>query len=182
MKLVQTVAPTTEPITLVEAKAFLRVLGSDDDALITTMIAQATKHVENVVNRQLIRATYELYTDGFITKLPKNPIQSIEKIEYMDENEVYQLLDASLYYLYEELEIGKIEYKDLPGLLTHKKAVKITFVCGHTSVPEPIQAYIKVKVSTLYEFREQFIVGASVSHPKDDFIENLLSPYKIKEF
>ena len=180
--LVQIVAPLTEAITTADAKVFLRIMGTQDDALINSMIAQATKHVENIINRQLMRATYELYTDGFITKLPKNPIQSIEKIEYMDENEVYQLLNASLYYLYEELEIGKIEYKDLPGLPTHKKAVKITFVCGHLSVPAPIEAYIKVKVSTLYEFREQFIVGASVSHPKDEFIENLLSPYKIKEF
>ena len=83
--LVQIVAPLTEAITTADAKVFLRIMGTQDDALINSMIAQATKHVENIINRQLMRATYELYTDGFITKLPKNPIQSIEKIEYMDE-------------------------------------------------------------------------------------------------
>ena len=181
--LVLKVAPITNTIALEDAKTFLGMLGIDGgDTLITSLIKGATEHVENTTNRQLMSATYELYADSFITKLPKNPIQSIEKIEYMDENEVYQVLDSSLYYLYEYLDIGMIEYKNLPVLPTHKKAVKITFVCGYTVVPEPIKAYIRVKIATLYEFREEFVAGASVSDIGNNLIDNLLSPYKIKEF
>ncbi|NOX15965.1 MAG: hypothetical protein GXP61_08075 [Epsilonproteobacteria bacterium] len=182
MQLVQTVAPATMAITLDDAKGFLRVLSTDDDVLIASMIVQATKHVENLTNRQLVSATYELYSDSFEQKMPKNPIQSIQKIEYMDANQNYIVLDNSLYYLYEDLEIGKIEYVTLPILpTTHKKAVKITFTCGYATIPEPILAYIRVKIATFYEFREEFLIG-TIATPSDKFIENLLNPYKIKEF
>ena len=41
MKLIQSVAPTTDPIALADMKSFLRVLHTDDDALITSYIKAA---------------------------------------------------------------------------------------------------------------------------------------------
>lgn len=186
MRLVQTVAPVQEPISLTEAKDFLRVLDNDSDALISALIVAVREHAENVTNRQLESATYELYAEDFISKLPKNPITSISKIEYMNENGFYQILDSNLYYLYEDNGIGKIMYLDLLNvpfpttIKEHKEAVKITFTSGYTTVPEAIKQYMKVKISTLFENREQFVIGASISSFGDKFIENLLNPYKIR--
>ena len=187
MQLVQTVAPLVEPLTLDEAKDFLRVLDNDSDTLISSMISAVREHVQNVTNRQLEVATYELYADSFISALSKNPIKSIDKIEYMDANGDYLLLDSNLYYLYEDLEVGHIDYLQLvsapyPNIQDHKKAVKITFTCGYDKVPEAIKAYMRVKISTLFENREEFVIGAPIAEFGSRFIENLLSPYKIKEF
>jgi len=180
--LVQIVAPTAEPLSLTEAKLFLRVLSAADDTLITSMIKASREYAEDITNTQLMVATYELYAGNLVAKLPKNPIKSIEKIEYMGEDEVYQLLDTSLYYLWEENGIGKIEYKECPTLISHKKALKITFTSGFQSVPEAIKAWMRVKVSTLYENREQFVIGVSISSFNDKFVDCLLNSYKIKEF
>ena len=180
MQLIQTVAPAQEPITLDEAKAFIRILDDEDDLLIGTLISAVREHVENVTNRQLGSATFELYASDFITKLPKNPVASISKIEYMDENGSYTELDNTTYYLYEHNGIGCINYSDIPTVKDHKKAVKITFVSGYASVPEAIKAYMKVKISTLYENREEFVIGASIAEFGNEFVENLLSSYKVR--
>ena len=185
MQLVQTVVPTQEPISLSEAKDFLRVLDNDSDALISSLIVAVREHVENVTNRQLESATFELYTDDFVSKLPKNPIQTVDKIEYLDESGNYQTLNSVNYYVYENNGISYIKYIELisstfPSLQDHKKAVKITFTAGYETVPEAVKQYIKVKISTLFENREQYVIGASISDFGNKFIENLLTPYRVR--
>ena len=66
MYLVQTVAPISEPITLDEVKAFAVVFEDSDDSLLTSFITVAREDVESYTNRQLMSATYELYTDRYI--------------------------------------------------------------------------------------------------------------------
>lgn len=180
MQLVQTVAPSTEPITLDEAKSFMRILENDDDLIIGSLISSSREYVENVTNRQLVSAIFELYCDDFISKLPKNPIISVDKIEYLNNDGSYIELDITSYYLYERNGIGFISYSSIPSLLDHKKAVKITFKAGYESVPEAIKSYIKVRVSTLYENRETYVIGTSISSFDNKFVENMLSPYKVR--
>ena len=182
MQLVQTVAPTQKPITLEEAKAFLRVTDTADDATINLLIGAVTDHVENVTNRQLNTATYELYSNNLITKLPKNPIQSLSKIEYMDVDGSYVELDDTTYYLYENNGVALINYSEFPSIYVHEKAIKITCVSGYVKVPDAIKSYMNVTISTLYENREKFFVGASIAEFSNEFIENMLSSYRVRSF
>ena len=46
MALVLTAVPAAEPISLADAKAHLRIDGSDEDALLTALIAAARMFVE----------------------------------------------------------------------------------------------------------------------------------------
>lgn len=178
MQVVQ-IPPASTSVSLIDAKAFLRILHSDEDTLIVDIIKSVEEHTQNILNRQLEVATYELYSDDFISKLPKNPINSIDKIEYKDESGTYVTLDATTYYLYERNGVGFISYSKVPAHKTHKKAIKITFTCGYTVVPMPIKSYMRVKISTLYENREEYVVGASVSKLDNGFVHNLLKPYRI---
>lgn len=180
MQLVQIVAPTESAISLTTAKAALRILNTDEDDLITDIISSVEEHAQNILNRQLEVATYELYTNDFISTLPKNPIKSISKIEYMDTDGAYVELDSSTYYLYSHNGIGCINYGFIPSTKEHQRAVKITFVCGYDTIPAPIKTYLRVKVSTLYENREEYVIGVSIAEFGNKFIENLLAPYKIR--
>ncbi len=179
MQLIQTVAPLKEPLTLAEAKEFLRVLDDDSDNDILTTIAEVIESIEEYTARQLMTATFEVFTEDFIVKLPKNPIQSISKIEYMDENCDYIELDNTTYYLYERFGIGCVNYSIIPNYKEHKKAIKITIVCGYIDVPKPIIRYIKVKLSTWMELKEDEVLGISISKV-EGYTENLISPYKIR--
>ena len=182
MDLVQTVAPIEEPITLQVAKDFLRVIETDDDTEIQAMITSAREYAENYTNRQIKSATYELYLEEFseTIQLPKNPIQSITSIEYMDESGVYQTLDSASYYTYLDNEITTIFFEDMPDHKDHKRAIKITFVSGYSAVPESITAYIKILVSTLYENRELYIIGVSVDKLANPMALKMLDMYRVQ--
>jgi uncharacterized phiE125 gp8 family phage protein len=54
-----------EPITLNEAKAHLRVFGTDDDGYITSLIAAARQSAESLTDRALLPQTWELALDEF---------------------------------------------------------------------------------------------------------------------
>jgi len=180
MYLKQTITPASEPITLDKAKAFLRVLDNDSDELINSLIVAAREHVENITNRQLLLATFELYDANIVHKLPKNPIRSIEKIELLGSDGAYSEFDSSLYYLFIEHGVGYVGYKTMPTLLNHPQAYKITFTSGYDVVPEAIKQYMKVKIATLFENREQFVVGVSISEFSNKFIDSLIAPYIVR--
>jgi uncharacterized phiE125 gp8 family phage protein len=58
-------APATEPLSLGEAKAFLRVEHDADDDVITALIAGARIHVEAQTRRALITQTWRIVRDAW---------------------------------------------------------------------------------------------------------------------
>lgn len=56
-------APSIEPVTLTEAKDFLRVTGTDDDDLITSLIVAARTNAESYTRRAFITQTWKLLRD-----------------------------------------------------------------------------------------------------------------------
>ncbi len=56
--------PAIEPLSLVEAKAFLRVATSDDDDVIAALIADARFHVEAQTRRALITQNWRMALDA----------------------------------------------------------------------------------------------------------------------
>lgn len=149
LKLIQ--SPTHEPISLQEAKDALRILHNDDDDLIQELIIASRQRAEDITNRQIMPAVYELYSEQWITKLPKNPILRIGEIAYLNENNEYQYLESTHYYWHEEHGVGSIEYIQLPVLQSHKKAFRVTFECGYETVPVSIKRWLCAKVAELYD-------------------------------
>jgi hypothetical protein len=78
--LITLVEPTAEPITLVQAKNFLRVQITDDDDLISGLITAAREMVEHFCNRSFVPKTYCMvldcfpyYTDSVMSQLAYPP-------------------------------------------------------------------------------------------------------------
>ncbi len=86
MKLIQTVAPTSNCVTLDEMKNYLRVLHSDDDGMISSMVLMAQQSAEIIMNRQIMPCTYELYLDAMQSEivLPRPPFKSLESFQFFD--------------------------------------------------------------------------------------------------
>jgi len=61
----QLAPPANEPVTLQEAKDWLRLEIPDDDAVVRSLIAAARKYVENRTGMQLCTATWEFTADRF---------------------------------------------------------------------------------------------------------------------
>lgn len=98
-------APIMEPIQLYEAKDHLRVIGTDDDAVISDFIGAARLWCENWKEEAFITQTWDLYLDRFYERpahrrttwqsaigydegryieIPKRPLQYIETLTYLD--------------------------------------------------------------------------------------------------
>jgi uncharacterized phiE125 gp8 family phage protein len=81
-------APAFEPLSLAEAKAFLRVETSDDDDVIGVLIAGARIHVEVQTRRALITQSWRISIDvwpdnGRLTILPA-PLQALTAARIYD--------------------------------------------------------------------------------------------------
>ena len=57
--------PAVEPLSLAEAKAWLRVAHDDDDALIAALVASGRAHIEKETRRALIAQTWRIVRDAW---------------------------------------------------------------------------------------------------------------------
>lgn len=74
-----------EPITLEEAKAWMKVDGTADDTLITELITQARELIENYLNRSLVATTITCdATPRYELRPPYGPVETITSV--VDEN------------------------------------------------------------------------------------------------
>lgn len=148
-------APTSQPVTLAEVKAHTRVDFNDDDALLATLLTAATEHVETVLGRQLMTATYELHLGGFPADrlaLPRPPVSSVETVTYRDCDGIEQTFTDFLAYLHPDAPfiVPKTRW---PSTQEHPDAVVVRFVAGFDQVPERARVAILSLVSHWYEHR-----------------------------
>ena len=181
MKLKVITAPTALPVTLDEAKSYYRVIGTDEDADITRSITAATEKAEQITNRQLKTATYEGYLDCFASsvKLPKPPFSSITKVEYIDVDGVTQLFTD--FYVDNVEEPSVLYFRTTPSDVRTDEVnnVIITFICGYDTTPSAIQSWMLVYGLTLFENRENLVIGTIVSDDPKRYFDHLLDSYRI---
>lgn len=181
-------APTVEPVTLADAKNHCRVDGTDDDALITSLIVSARESAEHETGRALCTQTRELVLDAFPEAfvLRGSPIQSVVSVKFLDSTGVEQTLDPQDTLLDKDSEPGYLvpAYgKAWPETYPVPNAVRVQYVCGFggaSAVPESIKAWIKLAVGTMYAQRETIGSNQTASLP-DRFWHRLLDPYRVYE-
>lgn len=133
-------APASEPVTLTEAKNFLRVDGSDDDDLITSLIVVARTNAESYTRRSFIDQTWKLFLNEWPVKksdewwdgvrelpisnlkgvdsieIPKAPLSSVTHIKTYDDADSATTFSTDNYYVSvysgDFAEKGKITLRD----------------------------------------------------------------------
>lgn len=180
-------APASEPVTLTEAKAFLRVDSSADDTLIGDLIAAARDLVETSLGRRLVTQTWQLTLDAFpadarggdaAIRVPYPPFASVTTLKYRAGAGTLTTWGSSNYVadiqstpgrVYPALGVSWPETWELPN------AVELVFVCGTAvaDVPGAIKTGIKMIVADVYERRELAGLGRA---------EAILSRYRIPDF
>ncbi len=85
MALIINVPPASEPVSLAEAKTYLRITDSDDDALINSMVTAIRQKAETWTRRLFITQTWTLWLDwapeGAMLPIPLSPLQSVVDIK-----------------------------------------------------------------------------------------------------
>lgn len=130
-------APTAEPVSVDDAKLYLRIDGDDDNSMVSALIVAAREYCEAFQNRAYVTQTLELTLDHFphhrfrplmydlpfyeearsvrqkrhhhnMIKLLMPPIQSVATITYTDDTGVTTTLDPSTYIVDTDTEPGRI--------------------------------------------------------------------------
>lgn len=117
-KVVRTVDAAAEPLTLAEAKLFLRVEVDADDDLISALITAARLRCEAIVNRSFVTTTWRLTLDYF----PPYSARSLSLLPpaivggYSDRNYWLNLSDTAIELPYPPtLAVSSIAYVDPAG-------------------------------------------------------------------
>lgn len=192
--------PTEEPVTLEEAKLFLRVDHTDEDDLISSIITAARVWAEEYTQRAFVTQTLTLLLDKFpgghmflpelavfnvnssVIYLPRSPVASVDEIRYIDTEGTQQTV--SNFRADTDSEPGRIiaEFGDVwPPTRPVTNAVEVDFTAGYgaaSAVPDGIKAAIKIMVENWYSIRQPVVIGTTAqSIPYS--AESLLGSYKV---
>ena len=195
-------AATVVPVSLAEAKLHLKVDVSDDDALISSLITAATLDAEHLMGRALLPQKWQLSLDSFPTDpnspwwnpavvarvaiaLQRPPVTGVDSIKYVDAvtgvlttlaSGSYQAVLASDY----TASVVPAYGLAWPTARVQPEAVQVIFSCGYAdaaAVPEPIKAWVKLKIGALYLNRELIAVGSRIVRVDLPF-DSLLDRYR----
>lgn len=189
MPLTLVTPPAVEPVTLIEAKAHLRVTATDEDTLITALIKAARQQAEHrTVATVFVTQTWTETLDAFPAEivLSRRPLQSVSSITYTDTDGTEQTLAVADYQVVTDELLGRIvpaygvdwpTARDMPG------AVVVTYVAGYgaaADVPESIKSAVLLLIGHLYEHREAVSDGSMSELPMA--VDALLAPYWVARF
>lgn len=172
--LTTTTEPTEEPVRLSDARAHVRLdEGDPDEAYFETLLTVARQSVENRTGRALMTQTIDVTFDNWpgsrLLMIPRPPLASVVHVKYIDTAGVEQTLDASRYTVRTADVPGviQLDYDDTwPTIRPEAGAIRVQAVVGWASraaVPQALRHAVTLLAATLYEHREQFVVGTIVS-------------------
>jgi hypothetical protein len=199
-----TTQPVQEPISLQEAKEYLRVDDSTDERIVRPFIETARRIAEEHLGRTLMTTTYTFYVDGYdeladplwegvrtgaflnyyknFINLPMCPIQSVTSVSTFDDSDNETTMAASRYYVDNVREPSRIVLRQgetFPTALRVANAIKVVFVAGYANsyaVPEPVRMGMLQHIAFLYEHRGDMYEAAS---PMPPMIKSMYAPYVV---
>ena len=180
--------PAVEPLSLAEAKGWLRVAHDDDDALIAALIASARTHIEKETRRALIAQTWRIVRDawpasGRLEVYPA-PLRQVLAARVYDSIGAAQAIEAEAFAIDGAAAPGVIAFAAyaLPRPGRAVAGIEIDVEAGYgataSDVPEPLKQAIRQLVAHWYENR-----GAG---PPDESalrmsatVAALIAPYRV---
>ena len=179
--------PAVEPVTLAEAKLYLRVENDDDDDLIGALIAGSRIHVEAQTRRALITQSWRLVRDawpasGRIAILPV-PLASVTAARIYHADGTTQSIDTSGFVLDKASAPALIAFANgappAPGLPLAGIEIDITVGYGAAgaNVPEALRQAIRLLVAHWYENRAIAAIGQLAVLPST--VAALIAPYRV---
>lgn len=193
-------APSYEPVTLAEAKAWCRVDTDDtsQDGVLNMLIQAMREYAEEFTGRAFALRTLQLRMNGFPSdeiELPRPPLVAVTSIEYLDADGTLQNLNGSpsqyQAYVYAEPGVVAPVYGGAwPATRDALDSVRITYTAGYAAsgspdtsteaIPAKVKLWMQARLVTLYEQREQLMRNNMVQVPRD-FVDGLLDGLRIRK-
>lgn len=184
--------PASEPLTVAEAKAHMRVDIADEDAIFARLIASMRQCAETRLKRALVTQTHDLVLDewptvdqsGVLGRFPQSPyspisvkaeirgivppLQSVTSITYLDTTRNLQTVSPSDYRVVAGFpgRVFPITGKVWPAALREPAVITVRYVTGWAETDprlECVRTWMLLNLGTFYENRESIITGTIVA-------------------
>lgn len=163
-RLNRTAGPTSQPVSVADARRQLNIAESDDshDAELYEAIEAAREQVEFDTPYVTTEQTFEYILDGFPRScdkimLPVRPVQTVDSITYEDETTT-ETLATTVYKLDQRKRAVVLKYdQEWPSITRQPDAVIITVTAGYATpsvVPRLIKRAILLQVAKWFEDRD----------------------------
>jgi uncharacterized phiE125 gp8 family phage protein len=160
--------PAEEPVSLAEAKAFLKVDDTAEDGLITTLIGAARLHVEGVTGKALLAQSWRIVLDdwpeGGAVKLPVSPLIAVTAITAVDDHGGSHDIALAQFLSEPDRLIVPRVVTGMP-VLQERQGLEIDYVAGFGTEPEDVPADLRQALLGLvahwFEHRDAVIVAGS---------------------
>jgi uncharacterized phiE125 gp8 family phage protein len=169
--LVRVVAPASEPLTVAEAREYLRISHNDDDARISDMIITARTLAEQWLKRSLVTQSWKLTLEDVLKgtlRLPMAPVQSITSIITSTREGDTETIPTTAYALSISGD-GLV----IDTLITGYR-IDITYVAGYgntSQLPKPIKLGMLQHIAAMVD-------GQMTLAPIPDAVLSLYMPFR----
>ncbi len=188
MSLTMLSAPAVEPISVAEAKEHLRVDGTTEDTLISSLIMTSRLHIEAALSLALITQTWRQTLDRWPKSgqvhIPLRPLQAVTEIRVYDGNGGSAVMPSADYIVDVAGNPGRVVPTGVVWPTPGQKAagIEIAFTAGYgdaaDDVPAPIRQALLLLVAHWFEHRDPVEIGTSgVAIPAA--VSRLLKPYRL---
>lgn len=177
--------PALEPVSLSQAKIFLKVDTGDDDELLNTLIIAARLMVEAASGRVLINQTWRLVLDEWpydnMLRLPVAPVSAIAAARVFDAASNPQNVAAAVLALEPGNDPPLIRVNGAPPAIGRlSRGLEIDVVAGFgpaaTDVPAPLRQAVLRLVARWYENRGDVVSRDTEALPQE--IAALIRPFR----
>lgn len=166
-------APTSEPVLLQEAKDWMRVSDSAQDAVVTSLIVAARWEVEKYTRRSLIATQWKMQQDAFPPinlaninlerfsmyatennggeiAFPRSPLISVDSVQYLDGNGSTQTMVNGTDYMVDlnpdHARIYLPFARIWPVVYPQQNAVSLTFTAGYGATAAAVPEGLKTVI------------------------------------
>ena len=163
--------PASEPLSVADAKSYLRVEHEDDDAIIAALITSARHHVEALTRTGLITQTWRLVRDGWPVEgriRPKlGPLRSLIAARIYNESGVATPLDLDRFVIDGAAGVIAAPGWSLPSPGRAAGGIELDVEIGYgdapADVPQVLLQAIRMLVAHWYDNRGLVSIGQSVA-------------------
>ena len=146
-----------------EVSAFLKL--DDSHPELVQLIQGVQDKAEAYCARSFTARTLTLKLDKVpsngVLELPMSPVTSISSVKTLAEDDTETTVLASTYYLADDY---RLIFTTWPDLQRDYGGLAITYVTGDSSrVPDAVKVGMYKALSTIFEHREDFVIGSTVA-------------------
>jgi uncharacterized phiE125 gp8 family phage protein len=153
--------PAVEPLSLDEVKLYLRLDGTDEDDLLTSLIVAARQHLESMTGLALITQGWRLYLDVWpdneVIHIAKAPLQVIEAVTVYDGDGVASAVLLDGHVLDAASSPARLFLQNRPSAGRALNGIEIDFLAGFgdtpADVPDALKRAMLMHIALMYELR-----------------------------